>query len=43
MRLNWYPFQMSKNTGNFMTLYEGVDRYSADGMRLALAVCFRSM
>ena len=28
---------MSKSTGNFMTLSEAIDRYSADGMRLALA------
>ncbi|KAI6647292.1 hypothetical protein LOD99_12289 [Oopsacas minuta] len=29
--------KMSKHTGNFMTLLEGVERFSADGMRLALA------
>lgn len=28
---------MSKQTGNFLTLAEGVGKYSADGMRLALA------
>ncbi len=28
---------MSKSTGNFLTLSEAIDRYSADGMRLALA------
>lgn len=42
---------MSKNTGNFLTLYESIDKFSADGMRLALAdagdgvedVCFLSL
>jgi leucyl-tRNA synthetase len=29
--------KMSKSTGNFMTLYEAIDRLSADGMRLTLA------
>jgi len=29
--------KMSKSTGNFLTLSEAIDRYSADGMRLALA------
>lgn len=29
--------KMSKSTGNFMTLAEAVERFSADGMRLALA------
>ncbi|KRY38304.1 Leucine--tRNA ligase, cytoplasmic [Trichinella spiralis] len=29
--------KMSKSTGNFLTLVEAVERYSADGMRLALA------
>ena len=29
--------KMSKHTGNFMTLSDAVDRFSADGMRLALA------
>jgi len=29
--------KMSKSTGNFMTLSEAIDRYSADGMRMALA------
>ncbi|MCL4121792.1 UNVERIFIED_CONTAM: hypothetical protein GTU68_057055 [Idotea baltica] len=29
--------KMSKSTGNFMTLKEALDRYGADGMRLALA------
>ena len=29
--------KMSKSTGNFLTLTEALDRYSADGMRLALA------
>ncbi|EDV19829.1 uncharacterized protein TRIADDRAFT_61696 [Trichoplax adhaerens] len=29
--------KMSKQTGNFLTLFESVDRFSADGMRLALA------
>ena len=28
---------MSKSTGNFLTLTEAIDRYSADGMRFALA------
>ena len=28
---------MSKSTGNFLTLREAMDKYSADGMRLALA------
>jgi len=28
---------MSKNTGNFLTLFEGIERFSADGMRLSLA------
>jgi leucyl-tRNA synthetase len=28
---------MSKNTGNFLTLFEAIERFSADGMRLALA------
>ena len=33
------PFflQMAKSTGNFMTLKDAVDRFSADGTRLALA------
>ncbi|XP_039265438.2 leucine--tRNA ligase, cytoplasmic-like [Styela clava] len=29
--------KMSKSTGNFLTLYQAVEKYSADGMRLALA------
>jgi len=29
--------KMSKSTGNFLTLAEGVDKYTADGMRFALA------
>ncbi|EMP40904.1 Leucyl-tRNA synthetase, cytoplasmic [Chelonia mydas] len=29
--------QMSKSTGNFLTLSQAVDKFSADGMRLALA------
>ena len=29
--------KMSKSTGNFLTLREAMDKYSADGMRLALA------
>jgi leucyl-tRNA synthetase len=29
--------KMSKSTGNFLTLTEAIDKYSADGMRLALA------
>ena len=29
--------KMSKSTGNFMTLSEAIDKFSADGMRLALA------
>ncbi|NXB10067.1 SYLC protein, partial [Cnemophilus loriae] len=29
--------QMSKSTGNFLTLTQAVDKFSADGMRLALA------
>ena len=29
--------QMSKSTGNFLTLRESVNRFSADGTRLALA------
>lgn len=29
--------KMSKSTGNFMTLKEALEQYSADGMRLALA------
>ena len=28
---------MSKSTGNFLTLFEAVNKFSADGMRLALA------
>ncbi|KAJ1359247.1 Leucine--tRNA ligase, cytoplasmic [Parelaphostrongylus tenuis] len=28
---------MSKNTGNFMTLIDGIQTFSADGMRLSLA------
>uniref|UniRef100_A0A0K0DF01 leucine--tRNA ligase n=1 Tax=Angiostrongylus cantonensis TaxID=6313 RepID=A0A0K0DF01_ANGCA len=30
-------FKMSKNTGNFMTLIDGIETFSADGMRLSLA------
>ncbi|KJH53016.1 leucine--tRNA ligase [Dictyocaulus viviparus] len=30
--------KMSKNTGNFMTLFDGIKTFSADGMRLSLAV-----
>ncbi|KAJ3589814.1 hypothetical protein NHX12_010655 [Muraenolepis orangiensis] len=43
----WYPVDvrvsgkdlghMSKSTGNFLTLSEAIDKFSADGMRLALA------
>uniref|UniRef100_A0A8B9ZHL6 Leucine--tRNA ligase, cytoplasmic n=1 Tax=Anas platyrhynchos TaxID=8839 RepID=A0A8B9ZHL6_ANAPL len=33
----FYFFQMSKSTGNFLTLAQTVDKFSADGMRLALA------
>uniref|UniRef100_A0A915I6H1 leucine--tRNA ligase n=1 Tax=Romanomermis culicivorax TaxID=13658 RepID=A0A915I6H1_ROMCU len=29
--------KMSKSTGNFLTLHEAVEKYSADGMRLTLA------
>ena len=29
--------KMSKSTGNFLTLRDAIDKYSADGMRLALA------
>jgi len=29
--------KMSKSTGNFLTLTEAIDKFSADGMRLALA------
>lgn len=29
--------KMSKSTGNFLTLFEAVGKFSADGMRLALA------
>ncbi|KIH58091.1 leucine--tRNA ligase [Ancylostoma duodenale] len=29
--------KMSKNTGNFMTLIDGIETFSADGMRLSLA------
>ena len=29
--------KMSKSTGNFMTLSDAIDSFSADGMRLALA------
>jgi leucyl-tRNA synthetase len=29
--------KMSKSTGNFMTLYDAIERFSADGMRFALA------
>lgn len=32
-----YIFQMSKSEGNFLTLAEAVEKYSADGMRLCLA------
>ena len=28
---------MSKSTGNFLTMREAIDRFSADGTRLALA------
>ena len=28
---------MSKSTGNFMTLYEAIDRFGADAMRFTLA------
>ena len=28
---------MSKSTGNFLTLSQAIDKFSADGMRLALA------
>ncbi len=28
---------MSKSTGNFLTLSDAIDKFSADGMRLALA------
>lgn len=29
--------KMSKSTGNFLTLTEGIEQFSADGMRLSLA------
>uniref|UniRef100_F1KSE2 leucine--tRNA ligase n=1 Tax=Ascaris suum TaxID=6253 RepID=F1KSE2_ASCSU len=29
--------KMSKQTGNFLTLYDGIQKFSADGMRLSLA------
>ena len=29
--------KMSKSTGNFLTLSDAIDKFSADGMRLALA------
>ncbi|EFO88160.1 hypothetical protein CRE_06953 [Caenorhabditis remanei] len=29
--------KMSKSTGNFMTLEEAIEKFSADGMRLSLA------
>jgi len=29
--------KMSKSTGNFLTLSQAIDKFSADGMRLALA------
>jgi leucyl-tRNA synthetase len=29
--------QMAKQTGNYLTLHEAIEKYSADGMRLALA------
>lgn len=29
--------KMAKSTGNFISLYDGVERFSADGMRFALA------
>jgi leucyl-tRNA synthetase len=29
--------KMSKSTGNFLTLSEGIEQYTADGMRFALA------
>uniref|UniRef100_A0A2K6FMJ9 Leucine--tRNA ligase, cytoplasmic n=1 Tax=Propithecus coquereli TaxID=379532 RepID=A0A2K6FMJ9_PROCO len=32
-----WPEQMSKSTGNFLTLFQALDKFSADGMRLALA------
>lgn len=31
------PSQMSKSEGNFLTLSEAVEKFSADGMRLCLA------
>lgn len=31
------PLQMSKSEGNFLTLSEAVEKFSADGMRLCLA------
>ncbi|RXN26704.1 leucine--tRNA cytoplasmic [Labeo rohita] len=33
----WYPVDMSKSTGNFLTLSQAIAKFSADGMRLALA------
>ena len=35
--LSLLPVQMSKSTGNFLTLREAVERFSADGARLSLA------
>ncbi|TTC00259.1 Leucine--tRNA ligase, cytoplasmic [Bagarius yarrelli] len=32
-----WPRAMSKSTGNFLTLSQAIDKFSADGMRLALA------
>uniref|UniRef100_A0A8C5BEW2 leucine--tRNA ligase n=1 Tax=Gadus morhua TaxID=8049 RepID=A0A8C5BEW2_GADMO len=36
-RLCAWAYSMSKSTGNFLTLSEAIDKFSADGMRLALA------
>ena len=30
-------FKMSKSTGNFLTLTDAIQKYSADGMRMTLA------
>lgn len=38
----FYFFQMSKSTGNFLTLTQAVDKFSADGKCVLICLCYFS-
>lgn len=38
----FYFFQMSKSTGNFLTLTQAVDKFSADGKYVLTCLCYFS-